>query len=93
MHNQANTQPIIGNMRESSGKFYMVPEKEWEKVEEVVMESEELVDEHIVEQKLHIGKKRLKNMISSGEIPRRMYTVCVNGLKKFKIRKIMGLEK
>ncbi len=52
-----------------------------------------LVDAQVVMDELKIGKKTLANLICSGKISRNMYTVAPNGLKKFFIKKILGLEK
>lgn len=52
-----------------------------------------LVDASVVMDELKIGKKRLLNLIYSGKITPDMYTVAPNGLKKFYIRKILGIEK
>lgn len=52
-----------------------------------------LVDAQVVMDELKISKKTLANLICSGKITRKMYTVAPNGLKKFFIKKILGVEK
>lgn len=95
MNNMTNNTGIVGKRRENSGKtqFVEVPVKVWEKIEEAVESNEELVDAVVVQKELHVSKKTLANMISSGKIPRNYYTIAVNGLKKFFNRKILGVEK
>ncbi len=50
------------------------------------------VDAEVVMHELKIGKKRLQNLIATGKISKDMFTICANGLKKFRIKKILGIE-
>jgi hypothetical protein len=84
----------VRKYREQKGTTQIVelPEVILEKLEHAVDMQDGLVDECVVCDELHITKKTLKNMVSCGAIPRRMYTVAVNGLKKFFIYPILGLK-
>lgn len=83
------------NIREAEGKFYVLqlPEDTLSKIDNVLDSADGIVDAKVVMDELGICKKSLANLIACGKISRDMYTVAVNGVKKFFIRKILGLEK
>lgn len=85
----------LGKERVLTGNTVVLemPKETAESIEKAMDMSDGLVDANVVMDELHIGKKTLSNMISSGKIRRSMYTVCVNGMKKFFIKKILGLER
>lgn len=93
---------ILGQIRGQDGQpvVVQIDNSQWESVknllrlhENEIDKQDGLVDERVVMDELKIGKKRLLNMIYSGKITRDMYTVAPNGLKKFFIKKILGVEK
>ena len=74
--------------------------RQWDSVEKLLRMQENeldkadgLVDQQVICDEMHIGKKTLQNLVASGKISSDMYVVLPNGMKKFKIRKILGLEK
>lgn len=81
--------------REQTGKMLVieVPADTWDEIEKAMDMQDGIVDAKVVMDELGICKKTLANLISCGKIARHMYTVAVNGVKKFHIRKILGLEK
>lgn len=92
---------IIGKTQVTDGNPQVVhiEDKQWNGVQNVLRlqaneidKADGLVNENVVLDELGISKKTLKNMISSGKIARHMYTIAVNGLKKFWINKILGKE-
>jgi hypothetical protein len=93
---------ILGNNRDDDGnpQVVRIDEKQWGPLQKILRLQENeidkqdgLVDAKVVVDELGICKKTLANMISSGKITREMYTVAPNGLKKFYIKKILGVEK
>lgn len=86
---------IFRKYKETQGKTLVVevPVETWEEIEKALDMKDGLVDAEVVMDELKIGKKTLSNLISSGKIHRGMYTIAVNGLKKFHIWKILGLKR
>ena len=91
MHHNHNTS--VKDVISSDEKFIIVPEREWKIVEEAVEENQTWVDERTLAERLHVGIRRIKNMVCSGTIKRTMYAVAVNGMKTFNLPKILGRKK
>lgn len=92
---------FIGEIQGSEGKPQVVriAGDQWKPLADLarlqaneIDKADGLVDAQVVMDELKIGKKTLANMICSGKITRDMYTVAPNGLKKFFIKKILGVE-
>lgn len=91
----------LGNTSSYGGNptVVQIDSRQWSALENILRLQENevdkmdgLVDARVVMDELGIGKKRLCNLISEGKISRDMYTVAANGVKKFFIKKILGLE-
>lgn len=93
----------LEKQRENEGSPVLVriEEPQWNSMDELIKMREHeidkedgLVDAEVVMRELKIGKKRLANLLSKGRITPDMYTVSpVNGIKKFRLNKILGIEK
>jgi hypothetical protein len=77
-----------------------IDDRQWGTVKELIHLQENeidkadgLVDAKVIMDELRVSKKTLSNMVSAGKITPDMYTVAPNGLKKFFIKKVLGIEK
>lgn len=81
--------------RERTGKTLVVemPEDTYEALERACdIMDDGMVDAGVVMHELKIGKKTLANMICCGKITADMYCTAVNGVKKFDLKKILGIR-
>lgn len=102
MYNSNNFSGIGGNKGENQGNpvTVMIHDNQWRGMEELmdlrrneIDKEDGLVDAKVIMDELGISKKTLSNLVSSGKISKDMYTVAVNGIKKYDFNKIMGVRK